>query len=1273
LQLSRHGFYSKGVGINRSVQLLARTREEQCMSGLFRLFVAGLLQFFSAAGQVLRRYSLRTHRHFGRRHVLRYAPHYESLENRYLLSTVTVNTDQDVVDVADGVTSLREAIFAANLIPGDDEIVFDFGDTNPAYISLSLGELVITDSLAITGPGFQRLTIDAQRQSRIFRIDDGRAATQIDVAIAEVTLTRGSTTGSGGAILSSENLTIHNTAIVDNSTTGSSSGGPFSAGAGGGIAVVAPTAVVSITNSTIAGNSTPAEGGGVAVFLAQAGAITISDSVLLSNTGSAGGGLHVRQDQDGLTTIVGSTVSGNSTLRGQGGGLLVTQGPNSGLVFSHNTVDGNSTKGTSGEGGGIHATLRGGHSVISHNKVSRNTTSGTSADGGGIYVTVSSGGDARIASNTVWGNSVSGTFPAGIGIYAGVLSGGTADILSNLVIANQESDSGDGAGGIGARVNAGGTLVVRENTLRNNNGGIHAGSVTGELSILRNQVIGNFRSGISLNAYARGSVLVAENRLAWNEIGLSAGVQFGGSVVTMDSSIAYNYSRGVSVSVGKGSSLQITRTTVHGNALHGGSTLRTLDGAGVSISNDDGSVLIEQSTISGNRTAGSGGGLSASNTPHGAFIIRHSTIAMNEADSDRDGQGTGGGVFVGAGGIFLDHTILAGNVDHSGRAQDLAGVVSSNFSLVGAGAEFLGPLADNGGLTQTHALLPGSPALNAGDPTRQPGDADLPEYDQRKAPFVRVAGRIDIGAVEQQIVVDSLIDEVDGDFSAGHLSLREAIEFSNTNDGAEVITFHEILDGGLINLLAGALAVTDELTIDAKTLRRGLTLDAHHASRLFQIARQAKEVHLKGLKLRHGTSAVADMSSSTAFWGGAIASASRGALTIEDMVIEDSLTVANGSPGGAISAQGRVNVIRSRLCDNRTEGRNSDGGAIHSAGEVILLDSVLCRNRTMGDFASGGAVFATRSVSATRSTLHANSTSGFGSGGGAIAGRRELSLTQSTISGNVTTGDGARGGAVYSSNLGVLSVSQSTISGNRTLGMRSHGGGIAVIGYSYTYVSDSTLTENRVDHPDGEGGAIYISHGSISISSSIISGNNAGRRGPDLLLGRPPQAIDNSLIGDPTDSGIDSGTGVGNLLGVSALLGPLAFHGGPTQTHALLPGSPAFDQGNSSLPTDQRGLPHPIDLPQVPNGEPGTCSDIGSYEAQSLPSADFSGSEWVDGADLLAWQRGFGTLLGATGNDGNSDDDGDVDGSDLAAWTITFGQSTAQLGHRSPLGKASGE
>ena len=98
------------------------------------------------------------------------------------------------------------------------------------------------------------------------------------------------------------------------------------------------------------------------------------------------------------------------------------------------------------------------------------------------------------------------------------------------------------------------------------------------------------------------------------------------------------------------------------------------------------------------------------------------------------------------------------------------------------------PLSNNGGLTWTHALLVGSPAIDAGDPAAVAGAGGVPEFDQRGMPFGRVAdgdgvggGRIDLGAYERQVgevyqlVVDTHLDENDGDYSARDFSLRKAI------------------------------------------------------------------------------------------------------------------------------------------------------------------------------------------------------------------------------------------------------------------------------------------------------------------------------------------------------------------------------------------------------------------------------------------------------------------------------------------------------------------
>jgi hypothetical protein len=136
------------------------------------------------------------------------------------------------------------------------------------------------------------------------------------------------------------------------------------------------------------------------------------------------------------------------------------------------------------------------------------------------------------------------------------------------------------------------------------------------------------------------------------------------------------------------------------------------------------------------------------------LIVNHSTVAGNMALAE------GGGIASVGGALLARNTILAGNTVSGGSGPDLNGVLTSlGHNLIGdtAGASgfvasdllnidaLLGPLQDNGGPTQTMALLPGSPAIDAGDNT------DAPAYDQRGPGYPRIVnGKIDIGAFEVQ-------------------------------------------------------------------------------------------------------------------------------------------------------------------------------------------------------------------------------------------------------------------------------------------------------------------------------------------------------------------------------------------------------------------------------------------------------------------------------------------------------------------------------------------
>jgi parallel beta-helix repeat protein len=165
----------------------------------------------------------------------------------------------------------------------------------------------------------------------------------------------------------------------------------------------------------------------------------------------------------------------------------------------------------------------------------------------------------------------------------------------------------------------------------------------------------------------------------------------------------------------------------------------------------------KNTTISGNRANGNGGGVFIQAATGGTVALIHSTITLNTSDNDR----AGGGVFLARGRAQLDHTIVATNTDNSTIGRDLTGFLGAVFmprySLIGSNVgnglaqtpighpddngnliggaivinPRLGPLADNGGPTRTHALLPDSPAVNAGDLAARPGLDGVPLTDQR--------------------------------------------------------------------------------------------------------------------------------------------------------------------------------------------------------------------------------------------------------------------------------------------------------------------------------------------------------------------------------------------------------------------------------------------------------------------------------------------------------------------------------------------------------------
>ncbi|HKI02660.1 MAG TPA: choice-of-anchor Q domain-containing protein [Thermoanaerobaculia bacterium] len=226
--------------------------------------------------------------------------------------------------------------------------------------------------------------------------------------------------------------------------------------------------------------------------------------------------------------------------------------------------------------------------------------------------------------------------------------------------------------------------------------------------------------------------------------------------------------------------------------------------------------------------------------------------------------------------------------------------------------------------------------------------------------------------------------------------------------------------------------------------------------------------------------------------------------------------------------------------------------------------------------------------------------------GGALYGRgASLTLRRCHLAGNQADS----GGAVFWRE-GSLTIDQCTIAGNLANGQSfGLGGGGIGAAFNQVTITNSTLTGNTVSAGAGGGGAVLLQVQAHLVNVTVIA-NQAPRGGGLYALGTNGSTITNTIIagnlgGDcqnvssfVSDHSLDSDnscglTGPGDLPGIAPLLGPLADNGGPTDTHALLAGSPALDAGGSvNCPaTDQRGVTRPQ----------GSACDIGAFEAASTP------------------------------------------------------------------------
>jgi CSLREA domain-containing protein len=1047
-----------------------------------------------------------------------------------------------------GAGSLRQAITDANNTAGDDFI--DISVTGEIVLISELP--LLASDITIVGPGADQLSVSRSPVVALFRIF---TIQPLAVVVIERLGISGGVADVGGAILNRGELRMNFCALTGNSAL-----------SGGG--AIFNEAILSVTNSTISGNSAT-QGGAISSI----GVLSVRSSTVAFNT-SAGGSISSTGTSFSLNnSIVASTIAPDIVGTVNAGDYnLVQHAAIPPLPGSNNLI--NIDPMLDPLIGNIHV-LEPGNPAIDRGK----NVGSAITDQRGLNRTFDSLG----LPNAVGGDGTDiGAFerqavePQPTPIPTPTpeptatptptpepTATPTPEPVSVLV--TSEADPGDGTCDVAeCTLREAIAAVAPAGTINFDTVGVFATPQTitltvGELSLNRSVTIngtGANRLAISGNNASRvlyvgpdsvvtlDGLTVANGSVRLDPSGSTrgGGILNDGILTVSNSAIFANsashgggiYSGGIYNNV----NLQVITSTVSGNsAAHGGG-----------IYNQNKTLTLSGSTISGNLAisiggdAGDGGGINN----QGTMTASASTITDNRA---RVG---GGGIFS-VGTETLSNTIVAGNTsDASPTLSDHAAYESfdvSSFNFIGGDAK-LGPLQYNGGPTKTHALLPGSSAIDAGSNslnllTDQRGFArTINDPD-----VVNAAGGdgTDIGAVESNyITVNTTAQDDDGacqPLSDGDCTLREAILAANAAAGTETIIFDiPTTDPGYdlgadrytITLTTALPDLDSDMTIIALGAKRlTVTRGAVDPFRIFNVNSGAN-VSIVGLTISGG---LADV-------GGGIRNT--GTLSITGSVIRDNLTL-NGpswcSPGG------------------RDGG---DGAGIYNGGYLVVDSSAFIGNRAgnggpaivestctrgAGDGGNGGAIMNHSGTVIVRgSTLSDNSA---GEGG---------SLSRNPNTGAFEPpGRGGNGAAIYSD--GSLSISNTTINANRSA-QRSLPGSV-------------------------------VSRTAAELTNSIVA--NTG--GSSDLLGTFNG--DFNLVGKLSTSG--SLIGTNNITLLDPKLGPLADNGGPTPTHALLCGSPAIDAGiANALATDQRGagFGRTFDDPAAANAVDGDGTDIGAFELQ---------------------------------------------------------------------------
>lgn len=520
--------------------------------------------------------------------------------------------------------------------------------------------------------------------------DSGVKIIGADVKLENVNVTGNSSQGNGGGIYVEDG----SVEIIGGSISGNSAAGTNERGAQGGGGIYAKNSDVVLTDTTISGNTVTGsgkDGGGV---LVKNGSLTINDSTISDNTApDQGGGIHVEWSE---LKITDSTVSGNKAANGAGIFMADTDVPKNETehTITKTTIENNTA---SNLGGGVYV---GNNSDVT---ITDSTLEGNTAASQGGAIVAYSGRNITLDNTTVKGNkAISGgaihalgtavtdthitlennteftgnNATSGAGIYAYTIAGNPLqiDILNSKINNNTATSYGGGIFAYnGVKVRADGA-DISGNTAANAGGLFLWNNSSADLN--NSEVSGNKATGNGGGVYvydATCSVTASNGTVFRENSGYRGGGIFssGGTVTVEDSTFEKNTATddGGAIAATQNSSLTVRNSKVLEN--------KAADTAG-GILAEKSTLEVTDSIIDGNRASVGGGlyiadidapGETKEDKPE--HTITRTEITNNTAD----GQGIGGGIYLGAQKLTITDSKLTGNNTISKNGQTQGGAI----------------------------------------------------------------------------------------------------------------------------------------------------------------------------------------------------------------------------------------------------------------------------------------------------------------------------------------------------------------------------------------------------------------------------------------------------------------------------------------------------------------------------------------------------------------------------------------------------------------------